>query len=111
MHSLASLPLPGDCSTARSSTSTFGLLRRGRSSRAWTSGVGLGETLARYAAFYVVTSLGWDLVRAVGNVALILLLGAPTVRALARFRRRFHFEIDPKGFRKPLGSRGPVADD
>jgi energy-coupling factor transport system substrate-specific component len=59
----------------------------------WGPGIGLGETLARYAAFYVATSLGWDLVRAVGNVALILLLGAPTVRALTRFRRRFHFEV------------------
>ena len=59
----------------------------------WRAGTGLGETLARYAAFYVVTSLGWDLVRAGGNVVLILLLGAPTIRALARFQRRFHFEV------------------
>ncbi len=61
----------------------------------WTRGIGPGETLARYAAFYAATSLGWDLVRAVGNAALILLLGAPTVRALARFRRRFDFEVRP----------------
>jgi len=61
--------------------------------RTWTPGIGLGETLARYAAFYAATSLGWDLVRAAGNAALILLLGAPTVRALARFRRRFDFEV------------------
>ena len=79
--------------------------------QSWASGIGLGETLARYAAFYAVTSLGWDLVRAGGNLALILTLGVPTVRALVRFRRRFHFEIDPKGFLKPLGSLGPVADD
>ncbi len=74
--------------------------------QSWTSGIGLGETLARYAAFYAVTSLGWDVARAVGNASLILLLGAPTVRVLARFRRRFYFETDPKGFLKPLGSRG-----
>ncbi len=61
----------------------------------WTPGIGLGETLARYAAFYAVTSLGWDLIRALGNVALILLLGAPTVRALTRFQRRFYFEVRP----------------
>jgi energy-coupling factor transport system substrate-specific component len=61
----------------------------------WTPGIGVGETLARYAAFYVPTSLGWDLARAGGNVAMILLLGAPTVRALTRFRRRFHFEVRP----------------
>jgi energy-coupling factor transport system substrate-specific component len=61
----------------------------------WTRGISPAETLARYAAFYAATSLGWDLVRAVGNAALILLLGAPTVRALARFRRRFDFEVRP----------------
>jgi energy-coupling factor transport system substrate-specific component len=59
----------------------------------WSPGIGLGETLARYATFYLVTSLTWDMARAVGNVALILLLGAPVVRALVRFRRRFHFEV------------------
>jgi len=61
--------------------------------QAWTLGTSLGETLVRYTAFYVATSLGWDLIRAVGNMMLILLLGAPTVRALARFQRRFHFEV------------------
>jgi energy-coupling factor transport system substrate-specific component len=65
----------------------------GTTEQAWTPGIGLGETMARYAAFYVATSLWWDLVRAVGNVALILLLGAPTVQALTRFQRRFHFEV------------------
>lgn len=61
--------------------------------QAWTPGTSLGEALVRYTVFYVATSLGWDLIRAVGNMMLILLLGAPTVRALARFQRRFHFEV------------------
>jgi energy-coupling factor transport system substrate-specific component len=61
--------------------------------RTWSPGIGFGETLSRYAAFYVLTSLPWDLGRAVGNAALILLLGPPVVRALTRFRRRFHFEV------------------
>ena len=65
----------------------------GTSEQAWSPGAGLGETLARYGAFYAATSLGWDLVRAGGNVALILLLCRPVVRALARFQRRFHFEV------------------
>ncbi len=65
----------------------------GPAGQSWTPGAGLGETLARYAVFYVVTSLGWDLVRAGGNVALILLLGAPAIRALTRFQRRFNFEV------------------
>jgi energy-coupling factor transport system substrate-specific component len=65
----------------------------GPAEQTWSPGTGLGETLARYATFYLVTSLTWDMARAVGNVALILLLGAPVVRALTRFRRRFHFEV------------------
>lgn len=65
----------------------------GAEEQAWGPGLGFGEVLARYAAFYTTTSLGWDLARASGNAALLLLLGAPTVRALTRFRRRFHFEV------------------
>ena len=71
----------------------------GPAEQTWAPGIGLGETLARYAAFYVVTSLAWDLARAVGNVALILLLGAPMVKALERFRRRFNFEVGDIGQR------------
>jgi energy-coupling factor transport system substrate-specific component len=65
----------------------------GAEEQAWVPGLGVDDVLARYAAFYATTSLGWDLARAVGNSALLLLLGAPTVRALDRFRRRFHFEV------------------
>jgi len=65
----------------------------GPSAQTWTPGIGLGETFSRYAAFYVVTSLGWDLARSVGNVLLMLVLGVPIVRALTRFRRRFYFEV------------------
>lgn len=67
----------------------------GSAEQSWQPGIGLGQILARYAAFYAVTSLGWDLVRAVGNAALLLLLGAPVVRALARFQQRFQFEVQP----------------
>lgn len=65
----------------------------GPTAQAWAPGLGLWEALSRYGVFYAVTSLGWDMARAVGNVALILLLGPATVRALSRFRRRFHFEV------------------
>lgn len=58
----------------------------------WLPGSTLAHGLARYAAFYLATSLLWDLFGALGNLALIMLLGRPTIRALHRFRRRFHFE-------------------
>jgi energy-coupling factor transport system substrate-specific component len=61
---------------------------------AWAEGLSLGRMLARYAAFYAVSSFGWDLVRAVGNLTLLLLLATPLVRVLSRFRRRFHFEVE-----------------
>ena len=65
----------------------------GPAEQTWAPGIGLGETLARYGAFYVVTSLAWDLARGVGNVTLILVLGMPMIKALERFRRRFQFQM------------------
>jgi energy-coupling factor transport system substrate-specific component len=66
---------------------------QGPARHAWTPGLGLRETLAHYAAFYVATSLGWDLVRAIWNTVMLLALTGPLVKVLARFRRRFHFEV------------------
>ncbi|NLE44049.1 MAG: ECF transporter S component [Chloroflexi bacterium] len=66
----------------------------GPAEQSWTPGISLGEVLGRYGAFYAVTSLGWDVVRSLGNVLLLATLGAPVIRALARFRRRFFFQSD-----------------
>jgi energy-coupling factor transport system substrate-specific component len=57
----------------------------------WSAGLSLIETLQRYAVFYAVTSLWWDLWRAAGNLALILLFGAPILKVLRRFQARFNF--------------------
>ena len=65
----------------------------GPAAQTWEPGIGLGETLARYGVFYVVTSLAWDLARAAGNVVLLLALAKPMIKALHRFRRRFHFQV------------------
>ncbi len=55
----------------------------------WTPGLSFGETVERYGRFYLVTSLGFDLFRAAGNVVLVLVLGGPILRLLERYRRRF----------------------
>jgi energy-coupling factor transport system substrate-specific component len=65
----------------------------GPEGQSWAVGLSLGEAMGRYAAFYVVTSLAWDIPRAVGNAGMILVLGVPLVKALMRFRRRFDFEV------------------
>lgn len=59
----------------------------------WRPGIGLAETLKRYAAFYALTSLWWDLARAGGNALLLLFFAAPVVKLLRRFQQRFHFDI------------------
>lgn len=62
---------------------------------AWQPGLGLGTTLARYARFYLVTSLLWDSMRALGNLVLVLLLAPALIQALERFHRRAHVTWEP----------------
>ena len=69
----------------------------------WPYGTGVGsgisfdpggsvaDNLRSYAAFYFVTSLGFDVPRALGNVALVLLAGRPVLSALRRAARRAAF--------------------
>ncbi len=65
----------------------------GSSSFGWAPEMGPGENLRRYAAFYVATSLGWDLFRAVGNAAMVVVLARPLLGSLDRAARRMHLEI------------------
>jgi energy-coupling factor transport system substrate-specific component len=63
----------------------------GPQNQAFVAGSGWLTTLQHYMAFYLVTSLVWDAIAALGNVILILALGAPALRALRRFQQRFEF--------------------
>jgi energy-coupling factor transport system substrate-specific component len=60
----------------------------------------LSGNLARFLAYCVATSLGWDLGRAVVTVVLTLTLGATLLKALRRATRRAAFET-PVTFREP----------
>jgi energy-coupling factor transport system substrate-specific component len=64
----------------------------GQSDMYWQPGLGLLETLKRYAVFYAFTSLWWDLARAGGNFLLLLLFAMPVLRLLRRFQKRFFFK-------------------
>lgn len=59
----------------------------------WSPDAGLSDSLRRYVAYYLATSLLWDSAAALGNVILMAALGLPTVRALARFRGRMQFQV------------------
>jgi energy-coupling factor transport system substrate-specific component len=65
----------------------------GQSEMYWQPGLSIVQTLRRYALFYAVTSLWWDLARAVGNFVLLLIFAAPVLRLLRRFQQRFFFEV------------------
>jgi energy-coupling factor transport system substrate-specific component len=62
------------------STTDFGLF--------WSPGMSVAESLRRYGAFYLTTSLLHDTTRAAGNVILIVVAGGPAIRLLERFRAK-----------------------
>jgi len=62
-------------------------------SQLWQPGAGLAGALQRYTAFYLATSLPWDLWMGAGNVLLMLFLGPPILRLLRRFKQRFFFMV------------------
>jgi energy-coupling factor transport system substrate-specific component len=57
----------------------------------WQASLSFWSTLVRYGLFYLTTSLWWDAGRAIGNLLLLLLVGAPILKLLYRFERRFQF--------------------
>jgi energy-coupling factor transport system substrate-specific component len=65
------------------------------SSLAWDPGAGAATNLRHYASFYVATSFAWDTFRAVGNAALVLVLGRPLLAALDRAARRMRLDVGP----------------
>jgi len=68
----------------------------GPQNQSYATGSGFLATLQHYLAFYLVTSLVWDSLAAIGNVLLLLALGIPALRALRRFRQRFEFSYTPE---------------
>jgi len=56
---------------------------------AWAPSLGLTQTIRHYAAFYSVTSFGWDLMGAMANLGVILLVGKPVIELFHRYQRRF----------------------
>jgi energy-coupling factor transport system substrate-specific component len=75
----------------------------------YTPGSGAAEVVRRYAVYYLITSLAWDLAAAAGNVLLIVLAGVPTLRVLRRFQRRFSFSYQAEVPVGPGAAATPLA--
>jgi len=60
----------------------------------WHSDLAPGPALARFVRYYLVTSLGYDSFRAVGNALVVILVGLPILAGLRRIGRRFKLEWD-----------------
>ncbi len=73
---------------------------------AYQPGLGLAEAVRRYWNFYLVTSLGWDLLRAGANAVVLILLARPLLRAMLRFHDRFSWRAEP-----PAPYRAAVPPD
>lgn len=64
----------------------------------------------QYAAYYLVSSLWWDVGRGLGNVLLLGVLGVPGVAALRRFERKMFFKGEKRMSNEQLVmSKGSVA--
>ena len=63
---------------------------RSGSPLAYAPGLGAHATASRYWHFYLVTSLAWDSARAIGNAAIVVVLGRAMLGVLERFRTRLH---------------------
>jgi len=66
---------------------------RGNPTLGWLPGMDAATALVHFGRFYLLTSLAYDTFRAVGNVLMVLALGAPVMAALARLRVRLTFEV------------------
>lgn len=66
---------------------------RGNPTLGWEPGIAPVTALVHFARFYALTSFAYDTFRAAGNVVMVLLLGAPVIAALSRFRARLGFEV------------------
>ena len=71
-------------------------LTAGQEGITFEPGAPIGENLARFLAFCLITSLGFDIPRAIGLVALIAIAGGPLLRSLRRVARRAQFDAEPQ---------------
>ncbi|HLZ94856.1 MAG TPA: ECF transporter S component [Candidatus Dormibacteraeota bacterium] len=68
---------------------------RGNPTLGWQPGMDAATAAIHFGRFYLLTSLAYDTFRAVGNVVMVVALGAPVLAALSRLKARLSFEVVP----------------
>lgn len=68
---------------------------RGNPVLGWAAGMAPATALLHFSRFYALTSFAYDTFRAVGNVVMVLVLGAPVLAAFSRLRARMTFVVLP----------------
>ncbi len=66
--------------------------------QSWSQSLNLLENIQRYTAYYLASSLVWDVTRSVGNIIMVSLLTKTVLTIFGRFQRRFNFQYqrEPK---------------
>ena len=63
---------------------------------AWSQSLSLLDNIQRYLAYYLATSVLWDVTRSIGNLVIFAVMTKPVIKILSRFQRRFTFKYSPK---------------
>jgi len=63
----------------------------GTAGQSWIQSASFLENLQRYSAYYLATSVVWDITRAVGNLLIMLTMVRPVLKIFQRFKVRFSF--------------------
>lgn len=71
------------------------ILAAGNTQISWMPGLGLAETLRRFARFYLLTSMAWDLIGSVTNAVGVAVIGVATIKVFERFKARFEWVSNP----------------
>lgn len=58
----------------------------------WSQSASLAENFQGYLAYYLATSVVWDVTRAIGNLIIFTFMARPVIKILNRFIQRFTFE-------------------
>ena len=63
----------------------------GTAGQSWIQSASFLENLQRYSAYYLATSVVWDITRSVGNLLIMLAMVRPVLKIFKRFKVRFSF--------------------